>query len=498
MSSMSTRSWLITRAAIAVALMVGFYAFALSIAGVLLFLAYEVLINKSYNLRLALFCVVGAGIILWSILPRLDKFEPPGIQLPESEHPLLFETLRSVADATGQAMPSEVYLLFDMNAWVSSRGGFMGFGSRRVMGIGLPLLHALTVDQFRAVIAHEFGHYHAGDIRLGPWIHKTRAALGRTIDLLSDRESILQWPFKLYAAGFLRITLAISRQQEYAADALAASAVGVRHLVDGLKRVHGAAIAYQHYLQTHLMYLMERGFSAPIMEGFVRYIGSPRINQQISRLIDDEIREGQAQPYDSHPSLRERIAAQSDDGSFHATDHHQSGDAPLAFSLVENIDLANVRFGSDGDPMPVVAWSEAPKIVWLPYWRRFIANHQDVLAGMTAGSVPEVVADLTSFRKRIAECLGRGQFEIDNTDIAVVTLGIGLALALDREGWHCDSQPGPFCFEKAGKELMPFEMTENMVSGALSPHEWRQICAEAEILDLSLEVIQEPKSTLGQ
>jgi Zn-dependent protease with chaperone function len=34
----------------------------------------------------------------------------------------------------------------------------MGFGSRRVMGLGLPLLQALNVSQLEAVLAHEFGH----------------------------------------------------------------------------------------------------------------------------------------------------------------------------------------------------------------------------------------------------------------------------------------------------------------------------------------------------
>jgi len=44
----------------------------------------------------------------------------------------------------------------------------MGFGSRRVMGLGLPLLQILTVAQFRAVLPHEFGHYYGADTRQDP------------------------------------------------------------------------------------------------------------------------------------------------------------------------------------------------------------------------------------------------------------------------------------------------------------------------------------------
>src|SRR6266571_6944924 len=107
---------------------------------------------------------------------RQNAFQPPGPVLLSREQPRLFAEIERTARATNQAMPVEVYLLPHVNAFVTQRGGILGFRGRRVMGIGLPLLEALTVPQFRAVIAHEFGHYDAGDATLGPWIHKTRAA----------------------------------------------------------------------------------------------------------------------------------------------------------------------------------------------------------------------------------------------------------------------------------------------------------------------------------
>src|SRR5262249_4618587 len=149
-----------------------------------------------------LFCIAGAGIILFSILPRWDRFAPPGPLLRSEEHPGLFDAIASVAIGTGQPMPSEVYLIPDVNAWVAQRGGIMGCGSRRIMGIGFPLLQLLTVSELRAVLAHEFGHYHGGDTKLGPWIYKTRAAIGRTLQGLASRGS-LQAPFRWYGNQFL-------------------------------------------------------------------------------------------------------------------------------------------------------------------------------------------------------------------------------------------------------------------------------------------------------
>jgi heat shock protein HtpX len=70
------------RAVLAVGLMLGFYILAVGIAGALLYIPYaEWTYAGHLHLKLALFCILGAGIILWSILPRLDRFIPPGPHL---------------------------------------------------------------------------------------------------------------------------------------------------------------------------------------------------------------------------------------------------------------------------------------------------------------------------------------------------------------------------------------------------------------------------------
>jgi hypothetical protein len=138
---MVTSRSIAVRAALAVVLMAGFYLLALGIAALLLAIpVLEVRYIGHISGKLTLVAVMGAGTILWSILPRRDRFEDPGPRLEPAEHPRLFAALREVASRTGQAMPVEVFLVPQLNAWVAQRGGIMGFGSRRVMGLGLPLL----------------------------------------------------------------------------------------------------------------------------------------------------------------------------------------------------------------------------------------------------------------------------------------------------------------------------------------------------------------------
>ena len=68
------------RALVAVALMIGFYLLAIGLAAGLLYIPYlEVKYARRLDARVALFCVVGAGAILWSLIPRPDRFVAPEI-----------------------------------------------------------------------------------------------------------------------------------------------------------------------------------------------------------------------------------------------------------------------------------------------------------------------------------------------------------------------------------------------------------------------------------
>src|SRR4051812_11605858 len=247
---------LVLRAVVALVLMILFFSLALAVSAGLLYGAYELgsfTVERVRGRGLIMLLLIAGGMgfggltVLWSILPRIDKFVPPGPELSDAEQPALFKEIRRVAAMVGQRPPAHVYLAPDVNAFVTERGGWMGIGSRRVMGVGLGLMNLLTVSELRAVLAHEFGHFDGGDTKLGPWIYKTRGAIVRTVQNLfragaATAQSNLQTvglvltligkPFLWFAKLYLRITHAISRAQEYSADRAAATLYGAKALVD--------------------------------------------------------------------------------------------------------------------------------------------------------------------------------------------------------------------------------------------------------------------------
>src|SRR5580698_139728 len=215
-------------AALAMLMVLVSYLVILLLAVACVYLPWLIVTHLANFQTLALFVagVIVAGSMMWSLIPRRDKFTAPGLPLERTSHPRLFAEIDSIAGALDEPLPSEVYLIGDANAWVADRGGLMGFGSRRVMGLGLPLLSILTISQFRAVLAHEFAHYYGGDTSLGPWVYKTQTAIVRIfqnigsvgqlarIAILGVMYLVVTTLMKWYFIVFLRASKLVSRQKE--------------------------------------------------------------------------------------------------------------------------------------------------------------------------------------------------------------------------------------------------------------------------------------------
>src|SRR5437762_10454090 len=91
MTPPSNTGWLIRRAMLAVALMIGFYVLAVAIALALLWVPYaEFAYIHHIQPKLAIVCVGAALTILWALVPRPDRFAAPGPRLDERTDPKLF------------------------------------------------------------------------------------------------------------------------------------------------------------------------------------------------------------------------------------------------------------------------------------------------------------------------------------------------------------------------------------------------------------------------
>lgn len=489
---MQTSQSLASRAILAVGLMIGFYLLALAIAGALIYIAIAPLAyGQRIYPKLIIFGLASAGTILWSIRPRIDRFVPPGPRLTPRDQPRLFATIEGVAARTQQEMPAEVYLILDPNAWVTQRGGMMGFGSRRVMGVGLTLMQALTIPQFEAVLAHEFGHYHKGDTKLGPWIYKTRSAIGRTITSLSQRSSFLHKPFLWYGNLFLRITQSISRQQEFAADELAARTIGVEAMTSGLKSIIGASNAFEFYWKGDVAPVLAEGYLPPIGAGFAKYLSGKKVSALVKESTDRALTETETDIFDSHPSLRDRVNALGAlAGGAEPTDTTPAISLLVSSQGTEQI-LLEKEFGIENvRKLRPLAWEGVGERVYAVDWERQVSRNQHVLKGVTASQIGVLIKTRDSNASR----LKWGEEELDLTDSRDYfpsLLGAALAHALVRQGWSVNIVLGEGMeLRREDLSLDPFDAVVRLRDGSLSENDWKDQCERLGIAQLDLGVLQ--------
>jgi Zn-dependent protease with chaperone function len=352
------------RAVVALGFLFGFYFLALGLALLLVYLPYAELVHlHRVSPKLSLACLAGAFAIVRALfIVRPAAFHAPGPEIFEQDQPELFAVIRDVATQMKTKMPVHVYLIPDVNAFVAEVSGFLGFGTKRVMGIGYGLLAVDDVSNLKATLAHELGHFTGGDTRLGGVIYRTRASIGQMLASLGA--SALSKPFEWYGNLYLRVTFAVSRHQELEADRAGILVAGRDAHIEGLRREVRGGILFGSYV---------RGEIAPLCGGGVcpksLYDGFRAFSTRIPEAqVDEAIASRETDPHDTHPAFAERIAfAQT------VPDPGIARDARPAMALLRRAPDAELAlepyvFGGLGvtGALRRIEWSEVASVFYAP------------------------------------------------------------------------------------------------------------------------------------
>jgi len=467
------RLWIIGRAVLAVALMLGFYVLGATLGVGLCYVAYR----EDILLVVRIFCLIPGVFILGSMLPLPTRFVGPGPQLDPQQQPQLFERVNKITLLAGQPAPKEIYLTNEVNAWVSQRGGILGLGSKHIMGIGLPLLQLLTVSQFEAVLAHEFGHFYGRDtVFLMSWLNKTRFRIAFAVDILTAGPfgpAGTQWrfigiPFKWYGRLFLRATQALSQIQERSADQFAADIAGPQAFAGGLRAIHRNHDAFHDYLHEEVMPAVRRGYKPPLVEGFTLYLQSERISNRLNQFVKEDLAEG-SRPYDSHPPLHERLAA------LEHLPAGEAGDGSPALSLLNGVSELDARMFSPLFPsLTPISWKDIGREVLIPNWERVCRSDYPELRDLTLDSLPSAAA--TPYVPFDATRVSLFGDRVDKKrGYHPGTLRAALGCALLREGWQIDHGPGYLWMRHGDATLDPRKLIEEMRSPEFTQEKWREM-----------------------
>lgn len=245
---------------------------------------------------------------------RAGRLGPPprALRVTPEDQLELWEQIGAVAMAAGKRVPEEVFLDFEVNASVLEQHRLLGLlPSRRRMVLGAPLVASLTVAQLRAVIAHEFGHYGS---RLGAVALRGRIAMVHTAEVFTgdigwfDRAAYLL--YARYSELYLRLSQALARDLELAADRAAVRQEGPAAMAEALRALTVLSAAQERYLAAYATMGAPVGALPPEGEfygGYLRFLDA-RPDGELAALAEGR-RRRPPHKYDSHPSDTERLAA---------------------------------------------------------------------------------------------------------------------------------------------------------------------------------------------
>ena len=264
-----------------------------------------------YKLVIALFVLL--GVALRGLWVRTEA--PNGIRLTGAQVPALFDLIRDVCARLDAPRVHRVLLTPEFNAGISQvpRLGWLGF-HRNYLVLGLPLVQALSPEQFVAVLAHEFGHLSGAHGRLGQWIYRIRSSWMQIVERLEKNQvfgSFLFLPFfRWYAPRFEAFSFVLARQHEYEADLSSVDFAGARASADALVQTH---LSSRFLDEVHWTAIQERSKWSPTPDvaphGSLREsLRRPRDRTKDQKWLEEALAR-ETSLDDTHPCPRERLQA---------------------------------------------------------------------------------------------------------------------------------------------------------------------------------------------
>jgi hypothetical protein len=139
-----------------------------------------------------------------------------------------------------------------------------------------------------------------------------------------------------------------------------------------------------------------------------------------------------------------------------------------------------------------IEWDDVGDKVYMPLWEKHYGQFGTKLSGKTPSMLPEASADLPAFGRSLSPSrLGKDEA----IDLAVLTVGCALALALRRLGWSLSAPPGaPVVFRKGEQAIEPFDVLKKLAAKELAPQAWQDASVAAGIAAIDLGAVgQKPE-----
>ena len=316
-------------------------------------IAYSLMVLKAMFIT-AMFALgfIGMGFLIFFFLVKFIFSNSAKVdrsrlfEITEKQQPELFKLIHEIVKEVNTNFPKKVYLSSDVNASVFYDSNFwsMFFPVRKNLQIGLGLMNSISTLELKAILAHEFAHFSQRSMKVGSYVYNVNKVIYNMLydndsySTLLDRWSNISAYFTLFAKGAILVVegiqyvlikvykvlnlnyMALSREMEFHADAVAASIAGSQPLANSLLRLtladQSLNIVLNYYYtkiaeaqktnnvypqQYFVLNQIASNEDLPINEGLPKLsIGSYEKFNKTKLVLDDQ--------WSSHPSTEQRVA----------------------------------------------------------------------------------------------------------------------------------------------------------------------------------------------
>ena len=270
-------------------------------------------------------------IFLVKSLFAIRKYDDPnGIEVSQSDEPQLFDFLHQLADEVGAPKPHRVFITPDVNAAVFYDLSLLNFifPSKKNLIVGLGLVNVLRVDELKAVLAHEFGHFAQGSMLVGRWVYiaqqiishmvATRDWFDSAVRFVSRFDiriawigwilSLIIWSIRSLMDTFFSLVImaerALSREMEFNADLVAVSVTGSDPLINALHKLQAA----DHAWQTALDVANTKASQGHVLEDLFK--AQKTTIDEMRRVLDDQAYGATPELAQGHQPSEHRVFSQ--------------------------------------------------------------------------------------------------------------------------------------------------------------------------------------------
>ncbi len=275
--------------------------------------------HKSADVNAAMLRASGGGVaaVFKAMFARVGTGSF-GIRKDRTEAPKLYAALAEVAQRVDTDPVDEVWIApgADFGVHQEGRGPFGVFGGRkRVLTLGLCVLHYLSVSEFKAILAHEYAHFSHADTFWNRFLFQVTLSLRTAMREMARTGgwftyvNPFYWFFWTYSKSYSLLSAGFSRSREFLADRMACTLYGADVFARALRKVCTDGSHFELTVYTNIVRLLKARKAYVNMYLAFRKHRDENLTEEERRKLHRELLDDKPSVFASHPTFRERMEA---------------------------------------------------------------------------------------------------------------------------------------------------------------------------------------------